>query len=94
MATIERLWRTYSNGKFGYTVQRQAYATASTLQRQYGAGTLDVALARTGRRFLSKTVGKIPQRLFGRLGWLDDNKDGKDYQYKRWLPKAEVQRTA
>jgi len=25
MATLERLWQTYSNGKFGYAVQRQAF---------------------------------------------------------------------
>ena len=25
MATLERLWRAYSDGKFGYAVQRQAF---------------------------------------------------------------------
>ncbi len=57
MATVERLWQAYSGGKFGYSLQRQA--------------------------FKSKKVGGDFDKLFGRLGWKND--EGK---LLRWLPEA------
>jgi len=42
MATLERLWQTYSNGKFGYAVQRQAFESKKVM------GNFDLFFERIG----------------------------------------------